>query len=81
MEEQGTVKFFNLEKRFGFLTPNGGELGVDVFLPGKVLAKAGIKSLEAGSRVSFHAITDMATGRRRAVSIAIVREQTGHTET
>lgn len=47
---QGTVKWFNAEKGFGFIT---GEDGKDVFAHFSQIQKEGFKTLEEGQRVSF----------------------------
>ena len=47
----GTVKFFNPAKGFGFITPDEGDK--DVFVHASALEAAGIRSLNEGDRVSF----------------------------
>ena len=47
---EGTVKWFNAEKGFGFITPDGGSK--DVFVHIKAVQRAGLDTLEAGDRVS-----------------------------
>jgi cold shock protein len=47
----GTVKFFNATKGFGFIEPDGG--GKDVFVHASALEAAGIRTLNEGDRVSF----------------------------
>jgi CspA family cold shock protein len=47
----GTVKFFNGAKGFGFITPDEGDK--DVFVHASALEAAGIRSLNEGDRVSF----------------------------
>jgi cold shock protein len=47
----GTVKWFNAEKGYGFITPEGD--GKDVFVRYSAIAGRGFKSLEEGQRVSF----------------------------
>jgi cold shock protein len=47
----GTVKFFNVSKGFGFITPEGG--GKDVFVHSSALEVAGLRSLSEGQKVSF----------------------------
>ncbi len=47
----GTVKWFNNEKGFGFLTQDGG--GEDVFVHHTNIDMSGFKSLTEGQKVSF----------------------------
>jgi len=52
---EGTVKFFNGEKGFGFIKPNGG--GPDVFLHAKALKRSGIEgTVTTGDKVAYDAI-------------------------
>ncbi|WP_420345342.1 cold-shock protein [Pelagibius sp.] len=46
---EGTVKFFNAEKGFGFVIPDNG--GKDVFVSGRTLERFGIGALEPNQRV------------------------------
>lgn len=48
--QTGTVKWFNAEKGFGFITP---EQGPDVFVHFRQIESTGYKSLDEGQRVSF----------------------------
>ena len=52
----GTIKFFNAAKKFGFVTPDEGEK--DVFVPVASVVAAGIATLTAGQRVSFETVPD-----------------------
>jgi cold shock protein len=48
---QGTVKWFNSEKGFGFIAPDGG--GPDVFVHYSSVAGDGYRSLDENQRVEF----------------------------
>ncbi|QRP42719.1 cold-shock protein [Amycolatopsis sp. FDAARGOS 1241] len=48
---QGTVKWFNAEKGFGFITPDNG--GGDVFVHYSEIQGNGFRSLEENARVEF----------------------------
>ena len=49
--ENGTVKWFNAQKGFGFIAPDRG--GSDVFVHAKQLEASGIADLYEGQKVSF----------------------------
>ncbi|CAM4244602.1 CspA family cold shock protein [Paenibacillus endophyticus] len=49
--EQGTVKWFNAEKGFGFIEVEGGN---DVFVHFSAIQGEGFKSLDEGQRVEFN---------------------------
>ena len=48
---QGTVKWFNAEKGYGFIAVEGG--GADVFVHYSAIATSGYRSLEEGQKVEF----------------------------
>jgi CspA family cold shock protein len=56
---QGTVKWFNGDKGFGFITPDGG--GADVFAHFSAISTSGFRSLDENQRVEFE-ITQGAKG-------------------
>jgi len=57
----GTVKFYNSQKGFGFIQPDGG--GKDVFVHATALERAGIRGLNEGQKVSFDTQEDRRTGK------------------
>jgi cold shock protein len=52
----GTVKWFNPDKGFGFIQPEGGSK--DVFVHISAVQRAGMNTLTEGQRVSFDIITE-----------------------
>jgi CspA family cold shock protein len=48
---QGTVKWFNAEKGFGFITPDDG--GQDLFVHHSAIQSKGFRTLEEKARVTF----------------------------
>lgn len=51
--EQGTVKWFNAEKGYGFITRDGGD---DVFVHFSAINGQGYRSLDEGARVQFEVV-------------------------
>lgn len=64
----GTVKWFNAEKGYGFITAEDGK---DVFAHFSQIKSSGYKSLEEGQKVSF----DMGQGQRgpQAENITVIK--------
>ncbi len=50
MAQQGTVKWFNAEKGYGFIAVDGGQ---DVFVHFTAIQADGFKTLDEGQRVEF----------------------------
>ncbi len=65
----GTVKFFNSQKGYGFISPDGG--GTDVFVHVSALERAGLRSLNEGQKVSFDTARDQRSGKLAVNSIAL----------
>lgn len=53
---QGTVKWFNPQKGFGFIQPESG--GADVFVHISAVEAAGMRSLNEGQKISFDVVTE-----------------------
>ncbi|POM23954.1 Cold shock-like protein 7.0 [Actinomadura rubteroloni] len=51
MPQQGTVKWFNAEKGFGFIAVDGG--GPDVFVHYSAIQSSGYRTLDENQRVQF----------------------------
>lgn len=64
----GTVKFFNEDKGFGFITPENG--GTDVFVHVSALERGG--SLREGDKVSFDIGQDRKTGKSKAENVSVL---------
>jgi len=56
MRTSGTVKWFNAEKGFGFITPEGG--AKDCFVHHSAIQANGFKSLNEGDRVEFDMVQE-----------------------
>jgi cold shock protein len=65
---QGTVKWFNSEKGYGFITQEGGP---DLFVHYSEIQSNGYRSLQEGQRVEFE-ITDGKKGKQ-ASAVTVVK--------
>ncbi len=52
----GTVKFFNTQKGFGFITPSDGSK--DVFVHISAVERAGMSTLNEGQKLSFDVVNE-----------------------
>ena len=59
---RGTVKWFNPQKGYGFIAPEGG--GADVFVHISAVERAGFDSLNENQKVEY----ELATGRNGKIS-------------
>ncbi|NMC56124.1 MAG: cold-shock protein [Eubacteriaceae bacterium] len=68
----GTVKWFNSEKGYGFISnDNGSE---DVFVHFSSIVSNGYKSLTEGQKVTFDTETDPKNSKKlRAVNVSVIR--------
>jgi cold shock protein len=63
----GTVKFFNADKGYGFIAPEGG--GDDAFVHISAVERAGMRTLDKEQRVSYDLEKDQ-RGKMSAVNLA-----------
>lgn len=67
----GTVKWFNAEKGYGFISNDEG--GEDVFVHFSAIQGTGYRSLNEGQKVSYEVEQDPKnTGKLRAVNVAAI---------
>ena len=66
----GTVKWFNSQRGFGFITPEGG--GNDVFVHISAVERAGLSTLNEGQNVSFDLVPDRRTGKSSAQNLRAI---------
>jgi CspA family cold shock protein len=62
--QNGTVKWFNAQKGFGFIQPSTG--GADVFVHISAVERAGLTGLAEGQAVTFDIVKDARTGKSSA---------------
>jgi CspA family cold shock protein len=66
----GTVKWFNSQKGFGFIAPEDG--GNDVFVHITAVERAGLSTLNEGQKVSFDLVADRRTGKSAAQNLRLI---------
>lgn len=64
---QGTVKFFNTTKGFGFIQPDDGS--TDVFVHISAVERSGLAGLVEGQKVSFDVVMDPRKGKSAAENL------------
>jgi cold shock protein len=63
----GTVKWFNTQKGFGFITPSDG--GTDAFVHISAVERSGLGSLREGQKVSYELVADRRSGKMSAENL------------
>lgn len=66
---QGTVKWFNATKGYGFIEPADG--GKDVFVHISAVERAGLRGLNDGASVSYDVEVDERRGKSSAVNLQV----------
>ncbi len=66
----GTVKWFNAQKGYGFIQPDDG--GKDVFVHISAVERAGLRELREGQKVAFEVVADRKTGKSAAENLKTV---------
>jgi CspA family cold shock protein len=63
----GTVKFYNVNKGFGFIQPDDGSK--DVFVHATALEQAGMRGLVEGQKIAFDVQEDRRSGKPAAANL------------
>jgi CspA family cold shock protein len=66
----GTVKWFNAQKGFGFITRDDG--GSDCFVHISAVERAGIAELREGQKVDFELVADRKNGKSSADNLKVL---------
>jgi len=66
---QGTVKWFNPTKGYGFIQPDEGS--TDVFVHITAVERAGFRTLNEGQKVQYDAEKDKKTGKISAINLQL----------
>ena len=66
----GTVKFYNSQKGYGFIQPDDGSK--DVFVHATALERAGLRGLNEGQKVAFDTQQDRKTGKIAVGTIQVL---------
>lgn len=65
----GTVKWFNTQKGYGFIQPDSG--GPDVFVHITAVQRAGLRELREGDKLAYELVTDRRTGKTSAGNLQL----------
>ena len=67
---QGTVKWFNSQKGFGFIQPDDGSK--DVFVHISAVERAGMRGLNEGQKITYDIVSDQRSGKSSADNLRTV---------
>jgi CspA family cold shock protein len=65
----GTVKWFNTQKGYGFIQPDAG--GPDVFVHITAVQRSGLRELREGDKLAYELMTDKRTGKTSAGNLQL----------
>ncbi len=65
----GTVKWFNAQKGYGFIQPDDGS--PDVFVHISAVERAGLDGLGEGQKITFEVVKDRRTGKNSADNLKL----------
>jgi cold shock protein len=68
--ENGTVKWFNSQKGYGFIQPDSS--GPDVFVHISAVERSGLNGLNDGQKISYELVADRRTGKSTAENIKLI---------
>ena len=66
----GTVKWFNIQKGFGFIQPDNG--GADAFVHISAVERAGLGTLNEGQKVELELVADRRSGKMAADNLKTI---------
>jgi CspA family cold shock protein len=66
----GTVKWFNLQKGYGFIAPDNG--GGDAFVHISAVERSGLNDLREGQKVGFELVADKKSGKMSAENLKVL---------
>jgi cold shock protein len=70
MPQTGVIKFFNIDKGYGFIKPDDG--GRDIFVHVTAVEQAGLTTLNEGQRISYEIEMDKKGKGPKAVQLQVV---------
>ncbi len=71
MATNGTIKFFNQSRGFGFVSPEDGSK--DVFIHATALEAAGISSIDEGDKITFDTEDDQRGRGKQATNVKLAQ--------
>lgn len=66
----GTVKWFNAQKGYGFISPENG--GTDAFVHISAVERSGLDTLREGQKVEYELVSDRRSGKLSADQLKVI---------